>query len=280
MAELNLLRVLLLVSFAMAPLGTHRLLVPHSRRGTAAHAAALACTAVGLFTPVRILSVAWLVFCAASFVRFLRHRATQLRWTDKLARDIPFLFSNIAAVWLVGGANGLHILGYGEVFSYYAALHSTVLGWMMVGSLAVLATQERPYRNLHLVSTFVCFGCFLLVAVGIESLPAVKPIGVLGLSVAIPTAQLAFVQSVWRNHNKPAFALGCTSLVGLAFTLTLAWHNELAVLSFPAVLGIRAMTSVHGVINALVVAPCFLLAVTLEARGHAKPDRPLGSRPA
>ncbi len=32
----------------------------------------------------------------------------------------------------------------------------------------------------------------------------------------------------------------------------------------PAVAGIRGMVSLHGVLNALVVAPCFLLAVTLD----------------
>ncbi|MFT5357351.1 MAG: hypothetical protein ACI9KE_004585 [Polyangiales bacterium] len=261
MTELNLLRVLLLVGFVLAPLGTHRLLMPPSRLGTTAHAAAFVCAAIGLFA-IPLLCVGWLVFTAGSFARFLRH--ANLRSPYGLASCVPFAFSNIAAVWLVGGANEVEILGYGETFSYYAALHGNVLGWMMVGAIAVLAAQDRPYRRLYLASVLVCFGSFLIIAIGIKSLPAIKPVGVLGLSVMIPIAQLAFLRSVWRTHKVP-FALGCTSFLGLAFTMMLAWQNELGVVSLPGLLGVRTMVSVHGLINILVVAPCFLLAVVLAS---------------
>lgn len=265
MTELNLLRVLLLLGMALAPLGTHRLLLPPSRLATAGHAGAFVCAATGLFTSMPVLCGAWLVFCVASFGQLLWHRAAALRSPYELAGCVPFVFSIIAAVWLVGGANELHILGYGATFSYYAALHGNVLGWMLVGSLAVLARQDRPHRNLYLASVGVSFGSFLLIAVGINGVPAIKPIGVLSLSVMIPVAQLTFLHGV-RTTHKAAFALGSTSVLGLAITLVLAWQNELGVLSLPGILGIRPMVSVHGLINGLVVAPCFLLAVALEAR--------------
>jgi hypothetical protein len=47
--------------------------------------------------------------------------------------------------------------------------------------------------------------------------------------------------------------------------MVLAWRNELPLPSSLAVAGIRGMVSVHGALNALVVAPCFLLAVALAA---------------
>ncbi len=65
------------------------------------------------------------------------------------------------------------------------------------------------------------------------------------------------------------FALGSASALGLLVTLILAWQHELGVLSLPGVLVIRPMVSVHGLINGLVVAPCFLLAVALEAQPTA-----------
>lgn len=271
MSELSLLRVLLLVSMAVGPLGAHRFFFAEpSRLRAAAHAGALACVALGFFAPAPILCVVWLVFCAASFALFLRERflrdgVASLRSARALAATIPFLFSNIAAVWLVGGANDLRILGYDAHFSYYAALHGNVLGWILIGVLAALADRDGPHRGVYLASVFVCFASFLSIALGIDQLRAMKPIGVVGIAVAIPVSQLVFLRSVW-SKNRSAFALGCVSLAGLGLTMLLALRNELSTPVIPAVAGIRGMVSVHGTLNALVVAPCFLLAVTLDAR--------------
>ena len=59
--------------------------------------------------------------------------------------------------------------------------------------------------------------------------------------------------------------------MGLVFTMVLAWGNALAIRVLDDVLGIRAIVSVHGVLNAIVIAPTFLLAVAL-----AHPARPSG----
>lgn len=270
MSELSLLRVLLLLAMTMGPLGTHRFFFAEpSRRRMAAHAGALACAAPGLFLYAPILSVAWLLFCGASFVLFLRERAARdgaasLRSPEVLAACVPFLFSNVAAVWLVGGANDLRILGYDMAFSYYAALHANVLGWVLVGALAVLAQRSGPHRRMHLASVVVCVVSFLAIALGIDQLRALKPIGVAGLSLALPASQVAFLRSVW-SRNRSAFAVGCVSLAGLLFTMLLAWQNELSVPASVTILGIRGMVSVHGTLNTLVVAPFFLAAVSLDA---------------
>lgn len=271
MSELGLLRVLLLLAMAVGPLGTHRFFFAEpSRLRVGAHVGALACAALGLFLDAPILCVAWLLFCAASFALFLRERASRdgaasLRSPEVLAACVPFLFSNVAAVWLVGGANDLRILGYGTAFSYYAALHGNVLGWILIGALAALAQRSGPQRGIYLASVLVCFVSFLSIAFGIDQLRALKPIGVVGLSLALPASQLAFLRRAWPK-SRSAFALGCVSLAGLVFTMVLAWQNELSMPAFLTIAGIRGMVSVHGTLNALIVAPCFLAAVTLDAR--------------
>lgn len=281
MSELTLLRVLLLVSLAIAPLGTHRHFalggrehrqgMPEpSRARITAHVVALACAAIALFTPFALASLGWLLFTAGSFAVFLRSRVSSLRSPATLAACVPFLFSNIAAVWLVAGSNDLHLLGYGMHFSFYAALHCNVLGWILIGALAILADRESPQRWLYVVAIAVCFVSFLLIALGIDQLRALKPFGVIGLSIAIPIAQLVFLRSV-RTSHRAAFALGCTSLAGLLLTMALAWANELSMI-VPAIAGIRAMVVVHGVTNTLIVAPCFLLASVLEAQRTAPPS--------
>lgn len=271
MTEIDLLRGLLLLALALAPLGTHRVLLPPTRLGSAAHGLAFLCAAVGLFFVPPLCGV-WLLYCAGSFAHFLWHHRASLSSSRAVIGSVPFVFSNVAALWLVGGANDLAILGYGPTFSFYASAHGNILGWMTVGAIAILGTQKRPGAKLYIIAALVCFASFLLVAVGIDGVMGAKRVGVVGLSVAIPVAQLVFLRSVWRTH-KGAFVLGCTSFLGLAATFVLAWQYELGALSFPALAGVRPMVSVHGVINGVVVAPCFLLAVTLEAR-----RRPLESR--
>ncbi len=265
MSELDLLRGLLLASMVVGPFATQRFFAAPSRLRAAAHIGAFGCAAVGLISSLPMLCVAWLLFCAASFALFLRARAGSLRSPRVLAACVPFVFSNIAAVWLVGGANNLHFLGYGALFSYYAALHGNVLGWILIGSLAALADRDGLQRGIYLTSVLVCLVSFLLIAFGIDKLSALKPIGVLGLSIALPVAQLTFLRGVW-SRNLPAFLLGGVSFAGLVFTMVLAWRNELSMPLFPWVAGIRGMASVHGVINTVVVAPCFALAVLLDAR--------------
>jgi len=266
MTELSLLRGLLLSSMAVASIGTNLLFFEEpSRLRMAALVAALCCAAVGLLLPVPLLCLVWLVFCSANFADFLRRRLSTLRSALGLATCIPFLFSIIASVWLVGGANDLRILGYGPAFSYYAAMHGTVLGWTLIGALAALANQALPQRRIHLAAVFICFASFLLIALGIDQLRWLKPIGVVGLTVAVPTSQLVFLRHA-RARSRGAFTLGCVSLAALAFTMLLAWRNEVSMAAWPPVFGVRSMVSVHGVLNALVVGPSFLLAVALDAR--------------
>jgi|GEM_PF-1137040 len=281
MSELGLLRLLLLLAMAMGPLGTHRFFFAEpSRLRVGAHVGALACTALGLLSGAPILCFAWLLFCAASFALFLRERASRdgaasLRSPEMLAACVPFLFSNVAAVWLVGGANDLRILGYGTAFSYYAALHGNVLGWILVGALAALAQRSGPQQRIYLASVLVCLISFLAIAFGIDQLRWLKPIGVVGLSLALAAAQLTFLRSVW-SRSRPAFALGCISLAGLVFTMVLAWQNELSAPAAISIASIRGMVSVHGTLNAVVAAPCYLAAVTLDVRRRVRPNESAG----
>lgn len=262
MPELTLLRALLLLSLAIAPLGTHRHFLGPSRARNAAHAAALGGAAVGLWSSARALCGAWLLFCAGSFALFLRSRRASLGAPATLAACVPFLFSNIAAVWLVAGANDLGLLGYGEHFSYYASLHGNVLGWTMLGAVAILADRASAARRVYLLVVLGGLISFLLIAFGIDRLHALKPLGVAGLTLAIPGAQLAFLREAWGRH-RGAFALGAVSLAGLALTMALAWGNEMALPWLTEFAGLRAMVAIHGVLNAVVIAPCFLLAVML-----------------
>lgn len=276
MTELDLLRVLLLLSIAIASVGTRRLFFGETcPLRDALHAGAFAMAAVGLFSPWPLLCVGWLLFTAVSFAELARERLASPSPAG-LAPCVPLLFANVAAVWLVGGANDLGILGYGPPFSFYAALHGNVLGWTVLGAMASLAEREGPGRRLHLVAVLVGFVSFLLVALGIDQLRALKPVGVVGLTLAVPVSQLAFLRAVWPR-SRAAFVFGAVSFVGLGFTMFLAWRHQLGLPVFPAAWPVRGMVAVHGVLNAVVVAPSFLLAAALAGRTPRRTTNPPGS---
>ena len=263
LTELDVLHALLVVSVVIAPLTT-RLFGELPRGWRWAYGIGVASVAASLFTPLSWMSALWFLFCLGNFAAFIKPRLASLRSPSILASCVPFAFSLVAATWIVGGTNDLRILGYGPHFSYYAALHGNVLGWTLVGSIAALATRERPRQELYIVAVFICFASFLLVAIGIDRFAVVKPIGVTGLTVLIPAAQLAFLEQ--SRTNRAAFSAALVSFLALAFTFVLAWLNELRLPSLEPVGAIRAMVSVHGVINTLIVAPAFLLAVALTQR--------------
>lgn len=268
MSELDLLRGLLISSMALGPLGTHRHFAIHAswgsvRWGVVVYVSALVCAVVGLLLPAPKLCAVWLLYCAGTFGMFLRSRRGSLRSRRVLATCVPFLFSNIAAVWFVSGANDLRLLGYGPHFSFYAALHGNVLGWIFLGALAILADREARPSSPYVPAMFTGLVSFLLVAFGIDQFRPLKLFGVIGLSLVLPWSQIAFLRSVW-GRNWRSVALGVVSLAGLGVTMALAWGNEIAVHLLDGLWGIPGIVSIHGVLNAVIVAPSFLLAVSLS----------------
>ncbi|MEM9070892.1 MAG: YndJ family transporter [Myxococcota bacterium] len=261
MTELTFLRVLLLIALLVAPFAT-RPSLPRSRWDLPAQGVAFLCSAIGLFSSIPMLTGAWLLYCIGSGLRYAVHRHKTLFSLSTIAQGVPFVFSVVAAGWLVGGACDLRILGYGPAYSFYASLHGNVLGWIMLGGVALLAGQEDQHRRLHLATVFVSLASFFLIAFGIDQLPALKPLGVLGVSIMLPLSQLSFLRRT--RHRRVAFGLALVSLLGLALTLAFAWLNELSRLPSIYLLGARSMVSVHGVLNAVVVGPAWLGAVYLS----------------
>lgn len=259
-AELHFLHLLLIAAMLIGPLVTSRFFLEPSKLHDILHVIALSLTTAGLLFDLPLLSFAWLLFCLFGFVLFLRRRFALLFSMYELAKCVPFVFSIVAATWLVSGANGFGLLGYGKTFSYYASLHGHFLGWIIVGGIAFLANEADRFNRFYLVAVFVCLASFLLIAFGIDGVAVIKPIGVLGLTVMIAASQVLFL--ITAKKNSPlAFALGVVSLLGFVLTITLAWQNELGTPSMTALFGTRTMVSLHGVVNGFVVAPCFFLAL-------------------
>lgn len=270
MSEIVMLRLLLVAAMMGAPLITREFLLTASKLHDVTHVVAFLLTVVALFIDWPQLSVVWLLYCLFAFGLFVRESVAQRgrRWTVHQAlRLFPFVFSVVGALWLVSGANDFGLLGYGIFFSYYAALHGHVLGWMLIGSMILLATRPTRFQQWYLVAGLVSVVSFFLIAFGIDGVPFIKPAGVTGLTLAIGCAQILFL---FEKRSKSATALGLISLLGFSLTLLLAWRHELNLPVGEGLLGVRPMVSLHGFINSVVVAPCMVAAALMDTRskGH------------
>lgn len=208
------------------------------------------------------LSVVWVGFCFFGFFLYLKKENKLIFSINGLVGCIPFIFSLISSVWFVAGVNDLQLLGYNRTWSFYAALHGSFLGWILIGCLAFLSRRANSSK-FNLWGCFFCFTFFLLVAFGIDGLPYAKRIGVVGFSLVVPFLLAHYAFNV-KNQNKTSFYWATLSLFSIAVTMTLAVLNEFWAATPRIAFGIPIMVLVHGFMNALLTVPCFFLAISIE----------------
>lgn len=242
--ENNLLYSYLAIGLVLAPLMTNHFFLSCSRIYRLAHFFTLGIVATAFLTNFTPLTFVWPVFCAFGAILFLTRK-------DKtLPAAVPFLFSLISSSWFAAGTNDLHLLGYNRDWSLYAALHGAFLGWMLFGCFAKAQFKYGTFLGLIL---------FLCVAFGIDGVPYVKRVGVIGLSILVPYLIGKFAI---QSKQKLAFV----SLGSVIVTLTLAVMYEFVLEEAVTVFGMPLMVFVHGGLNAVVTVPCFVAAVFLSER--------------
>lgn len=260
--EHRILDGLLVLAFAIAPHATNHFFLDGNRNYARAHRVALTAVVASSLAGSGLGSFAWATFCVYGIVLFLRRERANLWSPTGFACGIPFAFSAVSAVWFVGGANELHLLGYSRAFSFYAALHGSVLGWLFVACTAQLARRSAT-RRLHLAGCYLVFALFLCVAFGIDGVPHLKRVGVIGYSLVVPTLIARYALDQLHRGGAPLI-LALASLSGITLSMAIAVANEFW-LGFPrTVFGMPTMVLTHGILNAVVVVPCFAIALLLE----------------
>jgi predicted DCC family thiol-disulfide oxidoreductase YuxK len=156
--------------------------------------------------------------------------------------------------------NDLHLLGYDRSWSSYAALHGSFLGWILVGCFAFLAKRPGASR-LYLWGCYLTLVFFLLIAFGIDGVPHIKRIGVVGLTFVVPGLIGLYAFEI-KNRNSTAFRLSALSFVSIVASMGLALGNEFWV-TVP-------MVVTHGLLNAVLTVPCFYFAVRYGREGATK----------
>jgi hypothetical protein len=272
MTEHRVLLLLLLVAFVLAPWMTRSLLLDGDRRYGIAHIVAVVVVVASWALDAAVGSMCWGLFCAFGLALYLsRWRRAALSLdavTRGVAGAVPGVFSVISAVWFIAGTNDLHLLGYTRAWSFYAALHGGVLGWLFVGCVAHLAHQPEA-RPFYARACFAVFVLFLCVAFGIDGVPYIKRVGVVGFAALMPAVIARFALDVRGRGGAPLW-WALVSLVGVVVSMALALANEFWI-AFPRVLlGLPTMVITHGVLNGVVVVPAFFFAVRAHKRASSR----------
>lgn len=267
MTELSLLIFFLIVAFVLAPLMTNKFFLKDSKVYSKVHGISFLLVSFGLMCSVNWAATIWLLFCAFGFLLYIKQEGRFLFSLRGFATCIPFVFSLVSAVWFVAGSNELLLLGYNTNWSFYAALHGSILGWIFIGFLAYLSKKSNA-SQFYLFGCYLCLLLFLFVAFGINGIPYIKGIGVIGLSILVPFAIGLFVFNLEQDkHLSRIFAMG--SLLSIILAMTLAILNEFWP-DFPKqIFGIPLMTLTHGLLNTFFTVPCFYLAIRLDSDDHA-----------
>jgi hypothetical protein len=124
---------------------------------------------------------------------------------------------------------------------------------------------------VYLWGCYSCFAFFLCVAFGIDGIPYLKRIGVVGLSLIVPFL-IGFYTFNLKSVNRVSFLCAMLSLVSIAVTMVAALLNEFWAAAPRFALGLPTMVLVHGFMNAFLTIPCFFLAIRLEHAARLKPE--------
>lgn len=252
MNEIIILKCYLLIAFVIAPLMTNSFFLNNSRAYSRAHISALIILVAGTLLNFSYATLIWPLFCAYGFISYLRKNPKQ-------TVCISFIFSLISSVWLVSGENDWHLLGYNKEWSFYAAIHGSYIGWLLVGGLAFL--KEKIYQ----VGCYLTFIFFLLVAFGIDGTPYIKPLGVIGLSLMLPILIGHYAFHIQREKRLPRF-LATTSFGAIILSMILAMLYEFWSGFSGTIFNVPVMVLTHGFLNSLIAIPSFLLAINSDRR--------------
>jgi hypothetical protein len=173
MSEHAVLDGLLCFAFLLAPRMTNRFFFERDTRYAFAHGIALTVVVVSAALRFGPGAAVWPVFCLYGFLVHLLRVGRGALTIAGAASCVPFAFSVISAVWFVAGMNDLRLLGYDRAWSFYAALHGSVFGWLFVGCIAHLARRPQG-RRLYALGCIAAFVLFLMVAFGIDGAPFLK----------------------------------------------------------------------------------------------------------
>ncbi|WP_167836858.1 thiol-disulfide oxidoreductase DCC family protein [Leptospira ryugenii] len=258
MEEFLLLQCFLFVGFILAPIATNQFLLQNNRSYSDAHKISICFLFIGHYFSVQYLALVWPLFCGYGFYLYCRTPVLNKFSAEWLVLALPFLFSFLSASWYVADALGLKLLGYDQRWSYYASLHSIYLGWIFLICIGYLSNFKSKF--LYQFYSLFAILCFLLVALGMEGIPLMKPIAVFGLTLSLPLLFL-LISIQLKGRGRKSLLFSSISFVAICTSMALVISHEFFP-GFPNIaFGISLMGLTLGLLNALIAITCLYLSI-------------------
>lgn len=262
MTEFILFNLFLGIAFVLAPLMTNHFFLNNSKIYSLVHKIALIVLLIGAVLNLNYTSIVWPLFCIYGVILYLKNEYKFVFSLQGIPTSIPFIFSLISATWFFAGVNNLHLLGYNQAWSFYAALHGSFLGWIFVGCLAFLS-QRSNSNKFYLWGCYLSLVLFLCVAFGIDGIPYIKRVGLIGFTLLVPLMIGLYAVNLKNKNHRSRFLLA-VSLISIVLSMTLAVLNEFWATGPRIAFGIPIMVFTHGFLNAVITIPCFFLAIRVD----------------
>ena len=219
---------------------------------------------------VASLTLPWfLVSGLAGFARLSDVRRRGLSRIEDVCLDAGSFYLVVGAAWLIVSRFGGHLLGFDEPIVLLTAVHFHYTGFALPLITAALGQalnrlSPRAYPLFRWIAIGV-IGSPPLIAIGFVFSPLLQMIAVMWLTASVVGLSVLSFRVLPRLHHRLAKALvsisATSGLVGMAFV------GVYAVGEFTGQwwLSISHMARTHGVINAVGLTLCGLLAWLMES---------------
>jgi hypothetical protein len=207
------------------------------------------------------VSIGWLVFCFGlagyGVRRFIHHGISR---PEEIVIDISLFNIGVGGVWFVASRFGLPFIGFTDPIVSLTAVHFHYFSWLLVLGMGlicrVLVQRGDPLRFWIIgLSLFITI-CIYSVAMGFSGVKIAKILGVAGVTGALIIYSLFLIFRIHAmTQKKSLYLFAYLGSFAFIFSMVLAFSFEFQIVS----LSIKDMVMTHGLINALLVVPCFLI---------------------
>ncbi|TGK91237.1 hypothetical protein EHQ30_13455 [Leptospira brenneri] len=262
MIEIYLLRAVLIFGYIIGPFFTNHFFLKNRKIYSFFHIVSIIIIIFAILFRIPQLNIVWLFFCGFGIILLLKIHWSRLLQDYTWTKLIPLGFSFLSAIWFFSGSNHVNLLGYNEIWSYYAAIHGCFIGWLFLMGVTVLL-ERNPESKIYPILILCIVILFLMIAFGIFGNLVLKKMGVIGYSVLLPFSLIYRGQGIRCQNPISKYLFRC-SFIFLCFTLLLALLHEFYS-EFPKfIYGIPMMVLVHGSLNSIIVIPCFLGSLLMD----------------
>lgn len=222
----------------------------------------------GIYAIPWLMETMLLFVCGFQRLAFRGLRGLQQYYVEELCIDFAFMFMLVGGIWLVITRFGIHPLDFTPTITLLTAMHFHYAGFftlLIVGLVGrMISPTDEAIRKIYFYSVNTLLLSIPLLAIGITGIPILELISAYTLSISLfIQAGIIVLVAIPRSRTAGVkLLLGLTALSmlsGLFFACLYAMSEFTGQFYF----SIPQMVVTHGMINAVGIAFCGLLAFSI-----------------